>query len=118
MNYWEQKNSFWSKPAGLVVQILIILLLIGGAILALNIFTSPYPVLESFNASPVVISPGEESTLSWTVIGATIVRIDPGVGTVTPKGSVRVSPEETTTYVLTAVNGTINRSVSVKVMVR
>jgi hypothetical protein len=65
----------------------------------------------------VVVSPGGESNLSWSVIGASRVLIDPAVGEVALKGSIRVEPLETTTYRITAINGSINRSMTLKIMV-
>ncbi|NTV77441.1 MAG: hypothetical protein HGA68_05505 [Methanothrix sp.] len=43
--------------------------------------------------------------------------IHPGVGAVDFKGSVRVEPNETTEYGIWAVNGTENRSMTLKIMV-
>jgi hypothetical protein len=54
-----------------------------------------------FEANPVSIKPGDQSTLSWTTSGATQVSIS-GVGAVTPNGSTTVSPQTTTTYTLSA----------------
>jgi hypothetical protein len=54
-----------------------------------------------FEANPVTIQPGDQSTLSWTTTGATSVSIS-GVGTVTPNGSTTVTPQQTTTYTLSA----------------
>jgi hypothetical protein len=118
MNYWESRKSFWTTPKGFILQIAAILIILGGALVALNLYTSPYPVIEYFNAKPVAISPGEATILSWSVVGATTVEIDQGVGIVVPKGAVSVSPSETTTYTLTAVDGSRNRTSSVKVMVK
>ena len=59
------------------------------------------PQIIRFEASPLNIKPGEQSTLSWTTTGATQVSIS-GVGAVTPNGSTTVSPAQTTTYTLTA----------------
>jgi hypothetical protein len=61
------------------------------------------PVIESFTATPATIAPGEESTLSWQVTGATSLNLSPGVGAV--EGSSRtVQPTQTTEYTLTAAN--------------
>ena len=117
MNYWESRKSFWTTPKGFILQITAILIILGGALIFLNLYTSPFPVIEYFDAKPVAISPGEATTLSWSVIGATTVEIDQGIGIVVLKGATKVSPSETTTYTLTAVNGTRNRTRSVKVMV-
>jgi hypothetical protein len=42
--------------------------------------TGVSPAIVSFTASPMAILVGEDSTLSWTVIGAATLSIDPGVG--------------------------------------
>jgi hypothetical protein len=117
MNYWESRKSFWTTPKGFILQITAILIVLGGALITLNLYTSPFPVIEYFDAKPVAISPGEAAILSWSVVGATTVEIDQGVGIVTLKGMKKVYPSETTTYNLAAVNGTRNRTRSVRVMV-
>jgi outer membrane protein OmpA-like peptidoglycan-associated protein/uncharacterized cupredoxin-like copper-binding protein len=60
------------------------------------------PQIIRFEANPFTITPGTQSTLSWTTTGATQVSISPGVGNVTPNGSTTVQPTATTTYTLTA----------------
>ena len=62
------------------------------------------PTVNSFVASPAIISPGQSSTLSWVTANATTVTVDQGIGSVAPSGSVSVSPTSTTTYTLTATN--------------
>jgi len=59
------------------------------------------PQIIRFEASPLSVSPGTSSTLSWTTTGASQVSIS-GVGNVNPNGSTSVSPTQTTTYTLTA----------------
>jgi len=54
-----------------------------------------------FSASPTNIAPGGTSTLTWTTQNAKTVSIS-GVGTVAQNGSTQVSPQQTTTYTLTA----------------
>jgi hypothetical protein len=61
-------------------------------------------IVKTFNASPYVINKGETAVLSWSTQGASAVTIDQGLGTVAAEGSTRVSPAETTTYMLTATN--------------
>ena len=117
MNYWESRKSFWTTPKGFILQITAILIILGGALITLNLYTSPFPVIEYFDAKPVVISPGEATILSWSVVGATTVEIDQGVGIVVQKGAMSVSSSETKIYTLTAINGTRNRTRSVRVMV-
>src|SRR5262249_60379819 len=60
------------------------------------------PTITSFLADPSQISNGQSSTLKWNVVGMTTsLAIDNGVGDVTGKTSVSVSPSATTTYTLT-----------------
>jgi len=117
MNYWEMQKSFWKTPTGIAIWFTLLLAIIGGGLLALNVFVSPYPVIEFFDANPVAVAPGEASNLSWSVIGAGQVEIDQEIGSVGLRGSTLVTPNETTTYTLVAVNGTRNRSLDVKVVV-
>jgi uncharacterized SAM-binding protein YcdF (DUF218 family) len=117
-NYWEMQKSFWKTPKGIAIWILLLAAILGGGLLALNVFGSPYPVIESFRADPVVVSPGGGSNLSWSVIGSARVEIDQGVGEVALKGFMQVKPIKTTTYRLTAINGSINRSMTLEIMVQ
>jgi hypothetical protein len=59
------------------------------------------PQIVRYEANPVTISQGQQSTLSWTTTGATTASIS-GVGNVPLNGSTTVSPTTTTTYTLTA----------------
>ena len=72
------------------------------------------PVISSFSASVPIIIPGQPSTLSFNVSGATSLSIS-GVGIVTGQTPVVVYPSSTTTYILTAsnANGTVTQSVTV-----
>ncbi len=118
MNYWEMQKSFWKTPAGIAIWLILLVIIFVGGLLALNIFVSPYPVIEHFDADPVVIGSGGTANLSWSVIGASRVQIDPEIGPVQLKGFLEVSPPETTTYKLTAINGSRNRSTDVRIMVQ
>jgi hypothetical protein len=63
------------------------------------------PAIGSFTASPASIALGGISTLSWTTTGAATITITPGTFTsASASGTTNVSPEATTTYVLTATN--------------
>ncbi len=117
MNYWERQKSFWKTPKGIGLLILIIVTFWSGLLISLNFLISPYPVIESFDANPHVISDGEFANLSWNVKGATGVKIDNGIGTIDLIGFRNVFPTETTVYTLIAINGTRNRTANVKVMV-
>src|SRR6185436_15361619 len=70
-----------------------------------------------FTASPRQIQPGTATTLSWDVDGADTIEIDHGVGKVKEKDSSYVKPERTTTYTLTARNGTSVATQSLEVLV-
>src|SRR5712672_229352 len=62
----------------------------------------PPPVISSFTATPVSIPTGRSAILSWAVTDATSLSIDQGVGIVTGRTSVSVSPTVDTTYTLSA----------------
>jgi sugar lactone lactonase YvrE len=64
------------------------------------------PTISSFTANPAIIGAGQSSTLSYVVSGYTGLSINNGIGPVNG-GTLVVSPTQTTTYVLTAVN-TVN----------
>ncbi|HJW09428.1 MAG TPA: hypothetical protein VJ483_07305, partial [Holophagaceae bacterium] len=66
---------------------------------------APKPLIASFTAAPATIASGASSNLSWSVSGATSLSLDHGVGDVTGKTTVAVSPTTTTAYTLTATNG-------------
>ncbi len=77
------------------------------------------PLIRSFTASPISITQGETSSLTWDIKGATKLIIDQGIGILTSKYGQTVSPGETTDYTLTAINsyGTDNATVTVTVTV-
>jgi len=79
--------------------------------------TTPPPEI-TFAADPQSITLGESSTLSWATTHADSVNIDQGIGSVDLNGSVAVSPQETTTYTLTAEGpgGTTTENVIVTVI--
>ncbi len=56
----------------------------------------------TLNATPGSINPGQTSTLAWSSTNATDLDIEPGVGKVSPQGSTPVTPNESTTYTITA----------------
>jgi hypothetical protein len=62
------------------------------------------PTIVYFTANPSTIKLGEKSTLSWEVHDCTSVEIDNGIGLVSSKGSIKISPLATTTYTLEAKN--------------
>jgi hypothetical protein len=61
--------------------------------------------IKSFKAKPASIFVGEKSTLSWTTANANSVEIDNGIGGGKDKsGKFEVSPDQTTTYTLRALD--------------
>ena len=74
------------------------------------------PTINSFKASPLTIQPGGSAVLSWNVSGATGLKIDNGVGSVSGT-STNVSPSKTTTYTLTATNAGGNATAKATVTV-
>src|SRR5688572_12957738 len=67
----------------------------------------------TFEARPATIKPGESTVLNWLVENPAAPAIEPGIGRVTPRGTLRVTPAATTTYTLTM--GDLTRSVTVTV---
>lgn len=84
--------------------------------------SSALPAIQSFSAGDLYIQPGEKVTLSWACQYAAALAIDNGVGDVLPltvggRGSIELSPPQTTTYVLTATNGSSTATARVTVSV-
>lgn len=75
------------------------------------------PIVNSFEASPGVVSPGGSSTLNWDVSGATKVSIDQQIGSVALIGNRTVIPTKTTTYTLTATNAVGTAQATAQVVV-
>jgi len=77
----------------------------------------PEPRILVFQASPVTITSGQTSTLTWETENADTVTIA-GIGNVSRSGSNPVSPTATTTYNMTARNrfGEVSRTVTVQVL--
>lgn len=79
--------------------------------------TTGLPVINSFTASPSIITLGDSTNLSWNVSNTASVSINHGVGTVGTLGSTIVTPPTTTTYTLTAsnANGSLTATALVQV---
>lgn len=60
------------------------------------------PVIAYFSAEPTTVTVGQPSSLRWSVSEATSIKIDNGIGDVSPNGRRGVYPNMTTTYHLTA----------------
>jgi peptidoglycan-associated lipoprotein len=63
---------------------------------------APAPPTVKLSASPDFITRGQASTLSWTSENATHLDLEPGVGSVQANGSSPVTPDQSTTYTITA----------------
>jgi len=66
--------------------------------------TSSGPRILIFTANPSTIQPGQSSALTWSVLDATSVVINNGIGTVVASTSIIVNPSQTTNYTMTAFN--------------
>jgi phospholipase C len=76
-----------------------------GAATATATATVNAPLAVTLKASPANIAPGSQSTLTWASQGAASLSIDQGVGAVTgATGSIAVSPTQSTTYTITALD--------------
>ncbi len=88
-----------------------------------EVTAAPLPQIVSFNAEPRTITKGETSVLSWETANADQVSIDVqsgdgmSLGSVGTAGTATVSPADTTTYKITATNGSgsVTRTVTVTV---
>ncbi|MBN1863041.1 MAG: hypothetical protein JW790_05300 [Dehalococcoidales bacterium] len=68
---------------------------------------APVPLeIVSFTATADTINLGDTTTLGWEVTGADEVTIEPDIGIVARVGTIDVSPEVTTSYMMTATRGT------------
>jgi len=75
------------------------------------------PVVAEFAVEPSTIERGQSAVLRWNVTGSTNAAIDNGMGTVPPNGNRRVTPGDTTTYTLTAMNAIGNITATATVTV-
>jgi peptidoglycan-associated lipoprotein len=67
-------------------------------------------------ANPNTIVAGQASTLTWTTDFASSITID-GIGKVDPIGSMKVTPNESTTYHLVAKNDTATKEATARITV-
>ena len=68
--------------------------------------SQPQLAIDNFSISPSIITSGASANMLWSVTGATNVSINQGIGSVSNSGSQSISPQETTTYTITATDGT------------
>lgn len=72
------------------------------AVVAVTVPANPTPRVLSCSASPTSVAAGQIVTLNYATTNADTVTIQPGVGNVAKSGSVNVTPQQTTTYTVTA----------------
>lgn len=78
--------------------------------------TVPPPTV-SLTLDPDTIIQGASATLTWASAFADTVNIQPGIGTVSPIGSITINPQQTTSYVITVTGPGGSASASVTVTV-
>ncbi len=71
----------------------------------------------TLSASPADITKGGSATLTWSSTNASQLSLTPSVGNVSPQGSTKVSPSDSTTYTLTASSAAGNAEASARVTV-
>jgi peptidoglycan-associated lipoprotein len=74
-------------------------------------------VIAEFIAEPSSIERGQSAVLRWRVTGATNVAISNGIGTVLPADTRRITPAQTTSYILTASSATGDASATATITV-
>ena len=68
-------------------------------------FPCPVARIMEFAVEPEAIDPGESARISWSAENPVNITLSPTVGRVQARGTVQVSPEATTTYVLRTEGG-------------
>jgi hypothetical protein len=86
----------------------------------LRLETDPPRVISSFTSNVSSVRAGGTVTLSWTALPTATLSLAPGVGslasyTVSGVGTITLTPTQTTTYTLTAVDGATTESASLNV---
>jgi len=71
----------------------------------------------TLQANPTAVKKGESATLNWSSTNATQLTIAPDVGAVAPEGSTKVTPNDSTTYTITASGPGGSADASVRVTV-
>ena len=77
----------------------------------------PSPVTATLTANPTNVEKGKSTTLSWSSKNATELDLEPGVGKVPAEGSKSVTPQDSTTYTLTATGPGGKQNISANVSV-
>jgi hypothetical protein len=83
----------------------------------INTQTSSSSLSAQLSVDKSMIQNGASATLSWTSQNASSMNIQPGIGSVSSNGSLKVTPDSTTTYTLTATSGKSSITSTVRVIV-
>jgi hypothetical protein len=134
----DNSKSFWTTLPGILTGLAALLTAVGGLLTAFdwqgdndgsdpdNSIQQPLMAdpskdeplkINSFGLDYSTILQGDSSNLSWAVSGAKKANILPGRHQVASQGFLLVSPEKTTEYSLTAMNGTDQVAASVRLEV-
>jgi hypothetical protein len=134
----DNSKSFWTTLPGILTGVAALLTAVGGLLTTIDwqgnddgaepdnsipeTLTADPSIdeplkINSFGLDYATILEGDSSNLSWAVSGAKKVNILPGLHQVDPEGFLLVSPEKTTEYSLTAMNGTEQVAASVRLEV-
>lgn len=94
---------------GMWVALVVLLVGIGGGGLWIATRRAPAPpagptqtLTATLTADPATVEKGQSVTLRWSSQNATDLDLQPGIGKVQSEGSVSVTPQDSTTYTLTA----------------
>ena len=80
-------------------------------------YPKPDPYIIDFSITPNVVVAGQAAKLLWNVKGAETILIDQGLGAVTNAGSLEISPQQSTSYKITAENdaGSVSKEATLTV---
>jgi hypothetical protein len=81
----------------------------------IKIVSGAAPEISLFNSSSALIEAGSPVDLTWSVAGAESLTLNPGDIDVLGQTTISVTPDQTTTYTLTATNGFGSTSAEVEV---
>jgi PKD repeat protein len=83
----------------------------------ITVLDCPVPTVHTFVVTPTTICAGGSASLSWKVLDADTVTIEPGIGSVAAQGTMTVFPTGTTVYVLTGTSecGSVTAKVTLAV---
>ncbi len=78
----------------------------------------PLPPRGAFVLNPDTIKLGQSTELKWLVRDATLIEIEPGIGRVDSTGSIKLTPENSTTYKMKAIGpgGNLNYTASLHIV--